>query len=61
MTHKNHKNLIEAWIMLAKEGIYPDLYLTLGKEDSKKIHELIQHSTVKYKINIHNKGYVSFN
>lgn len=29
--HKNHIRLIEAWCLLAKEGIFPSLCLTLGE------------------------------
>jgi len=31
LPHKNHRNLIYAWIRLAKEGIWPILYLTLDR------------------------------
>lgn len=30
--HKNHCNLVEAWKLLAKEGLYPTLCLTLDHE-----------------------------
>jgi glycosyltransferase involved in cell wall biosynthesis len=30
--HKNHRNLVEAWILLAEEGIRPGLWLTLDKK-----------------------------
>jgi glycosyltransferase involved in cell wall biosynthesis len=30
--HKNHKTLIEAWILLANEGLFPSLCLTLNKD-----------------------------
>jgi glycosyltransferase involved in cell wall biosynthesis len=29
--HKNHLKLIEAWNLLAKEGVFPTLYLTLDR------------------------------
>lgn len=31
MPHKNHANLIQAWALLAKEGIYPQLMLTIDE------------------------------
>jgi glycosyltransferase involved in cell wall biosynthesis len=30
--HKNHRNLVEAWILLAEEGIRPGLWLMLDKK-----------------------------
>ncbi len=33
--HKNHNNLIDAWIMLAKQGVYPRLGLTLSSRDNR--------------------------
>ena len=40
--HKNHQILFEAWILLAKENIYPNLKLTLPKESrlTEKIHDI---------------------
>ncbi len=31
--HKNHRRLLEAWVLLASEGIRPSLALTLGPKD----------------------------
>jgi glycosyltransferase involved in cell wall biosynthesis len=31
--HKNHRKLLEAWIILAQEGLRPSLALTLGPRD----------------------------
>ncbi len=56
--HKNHKNLIDAWILMAKEGCFPKLFLTIDKEDSLEIHSLIDYSILKYKIKIVNYGYI---
>jgi glycosyltransferase involved in cell wall biosynthesis len=35
--HKNHAVLIEAWKILAKEGLYPSLALTLSQKDEEKL------------------------
>lgn len=43
--HKNHHNLVEAWKILAKEGLYPSLCLTLDHE--KDCHLL---SWVEYQV-----------
>ncbi|MBB1318430.1 glycosyltransferase [Shewanella sp. SR43-4] len=56
--HKNHKRLIEAWIILANKGIYPLLSLTLDIEKSKKLVEYLNDCTVKYKLNIKNLGWL---
>lgn len=36
--HKNHRNLVEAWKLLAKDGLHPSLCLTL---DQQKDHQLL--------------------
>lgn len=38
--HKNHATLIRAWVLLAEEGIFPSLALTLSGSNSS---ELVQH------------------
>lgn len=32
-SHKNHRRLVEAWVLLARQGIRPSLALTLGPRD----------------------------
>jgi glycosyltransferase involved in cell wall biosynthesis len=34
--HKNHRALIEAWKILAQEGLHPSLALTLSPQDAEK-------------------------
>jgi len=34
MPHKNHKRLLEAWCVLASDGVRPSLALTLGPRDA---------------------------
>ena len=55
--HKNHKRLIEAWVMLAKKDLYPSLALTLidRYEDLKK---WINEEIFKHGLNIQNLGYI---
>lgn len=38
--HKNHRALVEAWGLLAAEGVTPTLVLTLGPEFARLIHEI---------------------
>ena len=38
--HKNHRKLLEAWIVLANEGFYPTLHLTIGSEWPKLSNEI---------------------
>jgi glycosyltransferase involved in cell wall biosynthesis len=51
--HKNHKNLILAWIILAERGIYPSLVLTLPKKN-KPLISLIDKCIYQYNLNIIN-------
>ena len=52
-SHKNHKNLIEAFIILAKLNIFPKLLITLNKIDMNKLK--IDHYCKKFKLKISNK------
>jgi glycosyltransferase involved in cell wall biosynthesis len=42
IAHKNHERLIEAWLLLAKAGLFPSLALTLGPEDQTLLDRLEQ-------------------
>ena len=35
--HKNHKNLVEAWFMLSKKELFPELHLTISTTDFNRI------------------------
>lgn len=41
--HKNHRNLVEAWMLLAKQGIKPSLALTLSSRDARLKAWIAQH------------------
>ncbi len=56
--HKNHKQLVEAWIMLASEGIYPVLCLTLNEKNSQELMEWIRNMVLNYDLKILNTGFV---
>lgn len=51
--HKNHKTLIEAWIILAKSNIRPSLALTIPRFQSNKIKE-IEKIAQAHKLKIYN-------
>ncbi len=53
--HKNHKRLIEAWALLASEGIRPSLALTLGSEDDVLRAE-IKSASLSYDLKIVDLG-----
>lgn len=57
--HKNHKKLIEAWVLLADEGIYPNLCLTLHNENSNLLLKWIIELTEKYNLKIENAGFLT--
>jgi glycosyltransferase involved in cell wall biosynthesis len=54
--HKNHENLLYAWVLLAEEGHKPTLALTVPTDSmlSKRISEL----TNQYELSIFNLGYL---
>lgn len=53
--HKNHKRLIEAWVVLACEGIRPTLALTLSERD-KKLKSWVDDEIKKHGLNIFHLG-----
>jgi len=52
--HKNHQELINAWVILASEGIRPSLLLTLSLNNDCRLIKLIDDYKVKYDLNIEN-------
>jgi glycosyltransferase involved in cell wall biosynthesis len=56
--HKNHKNLVEAWALLAAEGIHPALCLTLSRENCSELVEWIDTKVQKFNLKIVNVGVV---
>ncbi len=51
-SHKNHVALIEAWIHLAREGLYPDLQLTLDQARFVALAQWIADQSARYKLRI---------
>lgn len=55
--HKNHRILLAAWLILAKEGLYPSLVLTLGSRDLLLANE-IETACRSANLNIVNLGQI---
>lgn len=55
--HKNHRTLIDAWIELANEKIYPSILLTLDKKSFENIQQYLISKNVK--LNISNVDFFS--
>jgi glycosyltransferase involved in cell wall biosynthesis len=54
--HKNHKNMIEAWALLAEEGIRPSLCLTLDENRFAELCHWIDRRKKESELNVSNLG-----
>lgn len=54
--HKNHRNLIEAWKLLAKEGLYPSLCLTLDYQKDRRLLSWVELQVRTDRLRIENVG-----
>lgn len=54
--HKNHEALIAAWGVLADEGLFPSLALTLAPGKAKKLASHLSMACVSRGLRIHNLG-----
>lgn len=54
--HKNHRQLIEAWCLLAKEGVFPSLRLTLDEVHFAALCSWIEQKVEQYQLNVENAG-----
>lgn len=57
--HKNHRRLIEAWIILAKEGIFPELIITIDQKKFVRLLEDIRKMVENFELRIINIGSAS--
>ncbi len=57
--HKNHRKLLEAWCLLAKEGLYPSLRLTLDKSENQDLCCDIEEMCQQYGLKVTNEGTLS--
>lgn len=54
--HKNHRQLIEAWCLLAKQGLFPSLKLTLDEVHFAALCSWIEQRVEQYQLNVENAG-----
>lgn len=54
--HKNHSTLIAAWGLLADEGLFPSLALTLAPEATPELCARVAQETASRGLRIHNLG-----
>lgn len=52
--HKNHRNLLDAWKLLASEGLYPFLCLTVSESDYPDLARLIARDKSEHKLHVDN-------
>lgn len=58
VAHKNHRRLIEAWRLLAQDGLCPSLALTLGARDAALARELLD-VAARHGLRVENFGELS--
>lgn len=56
--HKNHRQLVKAWTLLAAGGLRPVLRLTLSQHDNPELLKWIDQQCRQYKLSIENVGQV---
>ena len=54
--HKNHKQLVKAWCLLAKEGVFPSLRLTVDNRQFSELCDWIHRKSAQHHLNIENSG-----
>ncbi len=54
--HKNHRQLIEAWCLLAQEGLFPALWLTLGGHANADLCAWTAQKKQDFGLNLRNWG-----
>lgn len=57
--HKNHRQLIEAWCLLAKDGMYPSLKLTLDRAHCAELCSWMAQKIEQCRLNVENVGSLS--
>jgi len=54
--HKNHRNLVQAWCLLAQEGLFPSLWLTLDDQINSELCGWIDQQTRQFGLRLNNLG-----
>lgn len=52
--HKNHRLLVKAWCLLAEEGLFPSLRLTIDSQQFPELSAWISHQTERHRLKIEN-------
>jgi glycosyltransferase involved in cell wall biosynthesis len=58
--HKNHKTLIEAWCLLAQDGLFPTLCVTVDPLAFPEICRFLQQKKTDFGLKIENCGSISY-
>jgi len=58
-SHKNHRRMIEAWCLLAEEGLYPSLRVTLDEIHYRSLCRYLEEMRLRYGIKLKNMGELS--
>lgn len=56
--HKNHRKLIQAWVLLALEGIFPTLRITVDERQNGDLCDWIDRQKRQYGVRVENVGRV---
>ena len=56
--HKNHRRLVEAWCLLAEQGIFPSLCLTVDENVSAELCVWIDEQKLHYGLKLENVGFL---
>jgi glycosyltransferase involved in cell wall biosynthesis len=57
--HKNHRNLITAWCLLAQDGVFPTLKLTLSLDANQELCGWLKSQIYSFQLKIDNLGVLS--
>jgi glycosyltransferase involved in cell wall biosynthesis len=57
--HKNHRKLVEAWCLLAEDGLFPSLCLTLDEARFVELFRLIDEMQKRHGLEVTNVGELS--
>lgn len=58
-SHKNHRRMIEAWCLLAEDGLYPSLRVTLDETHSRTLYRYLEEMSLRHGIKVKNMGELS--
>jgi glycosyltransferase involved in cell wall biosynthesis len=58
--HKNHRRLVEAWCLLASEGLFPSLCLTISEKGSADLCFWINEKKKQYGLRLENLGVLTY-